>query len=111
METSSSSPPPSNYPPTASSPGVYTPRDRDARQRGGDDRLGEVYVKEQEENLARVAVCNLNQWALDFDGNLQRIAKSIQEAKATGARLRVGTYRRTSSVTEERDSEKEKSLL
>ena len=28
-----------------------------------------------------VAVCSLNQWALDFDGNLSRIIESIQEAK------------------------------
>lgn len=37
-----------------------------------------------------VATCNLNQWALDFDGNLSRTMASIREAKAQGARLRIG---------------------
>ncbi|CAG2061150.1 unnamed protein product [Timema podura] len=37
-----------------------------------------------------VAVCTLNQWALDFDGNLQRILQSIQEAKEAGASFRSG---------------------
>ncbi|KAL3674296.1 hypothetical protein V7S43_000251 [Phytophthora oleae] len=34
--------------------------------------------------------CNLNQWALDFDGNLERILESIRVAKERGARYRVG---------------------
>jgi hypothetical protein len=33
---------------------------------------------------ARVATCNLAQWALDFDGNLARILESIAVAKAQG---------------------------
>lgn len=37
-----------------------------------------------------LATCSLNQWALDFEGNLQRILQSITQAKAKGARLRVG---------------------
>ncbi|XP_061378873.1 glutamine-dependent NAD(+) synthetase [Danaus plexippus] len=37
-----------------------------------------------------VAVCTLNQWALDFDGNLNRILQSIQEAKEMGALYRTG---------------------
>lgn len=37
-----------------------------------------------------VATCNLNQWALDFDGNLERIKESIQQAKAKGAKYRLG---------------------
>ncbi|KAF1324597.1 Nad+ synthetase, partial [Globisporangium splendens] len=40
--------------------------------------------------LVTVATCNLNQWSLDFDGNLERIVASIREAKARGARYRVG---------------------
>jgi hypothetical protein len=40
--------------------------------------------------LAVVATCALNQWALDFDGNVQRTVESIRTAKARGARLRVG---------------------
>ncbi|KAJ2311343.1 glutamine-dependent NAD(+) synthetase [Coemansia sp. Cherry 401B] len=37
-----------------------------------------------------VATCALNQWALDFEGNYQRIRESILRAKALNARLRVG---------------------
>jgi NAD+ synthase (glutamine-hydrolysing) len=37
-----------------------------------------------------VATCNLNQWALDFDGNEERIMESIRRAKAAGARYRLG---------------------
>lgn len=37
-----------------------------------------------------VSTCNLNQWALDFEGNKQRILDSIKEAKAQGSQLRVG---------------------
>ncbi|XP_078405626.1 glutamine-dependent NAD(+) synthetase isoform X1 [Cetorhinus maximus] len=37
-----------------------------------------------------LATCALNQWALDFEGNLQRILKSIEIAKSKGARYRLG---------------------
>ncbi|XP_068429970.1 glutamine-dependent NAD(+) synthetase-like isoform X1 [Clinocottus analis] len=37
-----------------------------------------------------LATCSLNQWALDFDGNLERILKSIEIAKAHGAKFRLG---------------------
>ncbi|XP_076686805.1 NAD synthetase isoform X3 [Andrena cerasifolii] len=37
-----------------------------------------------------VAVCTLNQWAMDFDGNSRRIWQSIQEAKEAGATYRSG---------------------
>ncbi|KAF1323399.1 Nad+ synthetase, partial [Globisporangium splendens] len=40
--------------------------------------------------LVTVATCNLNQWSLDFDGNLERIMLSIRQAKARGATYRVG---------------------
>ncbi|KAF2874616.1 NAD+ synthetase [Massariosphaeria phaeospora] len=40
--------------------------------------------------LITVATCSLNQWALDFEGNLARIKESIHQAKARGATLRVG---------------------
>ncbi|KAF2465588.1 glutamine-dependent NAD(+) synthetase with GAT domain-containing protein [Lindgomyces ingoldianus] len=40
--------------------------------------------------LMTVATCSLNQWALDWEGNLARIKESIHEAKARGATLRVG---------------------
>ena len=37
-----------------------------------------------------LATCALNQWALDFEGNLTRVKASIAQAKAKGARYRVG---------------------
>eukprot|EP00026_Physarum_polycephalum_P002922 Phypoly_transcript_02931.p1 GENE.Phypoly_transcript_02931~~Phypoly_transcript_02931.p1 ORF type:complete len:670 (+),score=60.98 Phypoly_transcript_02931:109-2118(+) len=37
-----------------------------------------------------LATCSLDQWALDFDGNLQRIIRSIEIAKERGARYRLG---------------------
>jgi len=40
--------------------------------------------------LLIAATCNLNQWALDFEGNLKRIVTSIGLAKDRGARLRLG---------------------
>ncbi|KAJ1409863.1 NAD synthetase 1, isoform CRA_d [Ochromonadaceae sp. CCMP2298] len=41
-------------------------------------------------NKCTIATCNLNQWALDFDGNLERIIASIRQAKELGARYRLG---------------------
>lgn len=43
-----------------------------------------------QESLCSLATCNLNQWALDFDGNLERIIRSIREAKERGAKFRLG---------------------
>ena len=40
--------------------------------------------------LATLATCNLNQWSLDFDGNLDRILQSIQIAKHQHATYRLG---------------------
>lgn len=40
--------------------------------------------------VAKVAVCTLNQFALDFKGNLERILLSIQHAKENGANFRSG---------------------
>ncbi|KAK5643637.1 hypothetical protein RI129_007482 [Pyrocoelia pectoralis] len=37
-----------------------------------------------------IATATLNQWALDFDGNRERILESILEAKEMGATLRTG---------------------
>lgn len=37
-----------------------------------------------------VAVATLNQWALDFEGNLERIEESIREARDLGATYRTG---------------------
>jgi NAD+ synthase (glutamine-hydrolysing) len=41
-------------------------------------------------HLVTLATCNLNQWALDFGGNLERVRESVRVAKARGARFRVG---------------------
>eukprot|EP00439_Symbiodinium_sp_Y106_P084667 s82_g26.t1 len=40
--------------------------------------------------LVKVATCNLNQWAMDFKGNLERVKESIKEAKAQGCSFRTG---------------------
>eukprot|EP00268_Persea_americana_P054762 TRINITY_DN6309_c0_g1_i1.p1 TRINITY_DN6309_c0_g1~~TRINITY_DN6309_c0_g1_i1.p1 ORF type:complete len:734 (+),score=147.33 TRINITY_DN6309_c0_g1_i1:183-2384(+) len=40
--------------------------------------------------LLKVATCNLNQWAMDFDNNLENIKESITRAKADGATIRLG---------------------
>ncbi|XP_024020351.1 glutamine-dependent NAD(+) synthetase isoform X2 [Morus notabilis] len=40
--------------------------------------------------LLKVATCNLNQWAMDFDVNLTNIKESIAEAKDAGAVIRLG---------------------
>lgn len=37
-----------------------------------------------------VSTCSLNQWALDFEGNRDRILQSILRAKSDGSMLRVG---------------------
>ncbi|KAG8902475.1 glutamine-dependent NAD(+) synthetase [Tulasnella sp. 403] len=41
-------------------------------------------------HLITVATCSLNQWALDFQGNYERIIASIRVARERGATLRVG---------------------
>eukprot|EP00126_Sphaerothecum_destruens_P003869 Sdes_comp17668_c0_seq2m6938 len=41
-------------------------------------------------NPVTLAVCSLNQWALDFSGNLLRIIQSIDIAKSKGASFRLG---------------------
>ncbi|KAI9159424.1 glutamine-dependent NAD(+) synthetase [Blastocladiella emersonii ATCC 22665] len=41
-------------------------------------------------HLAVVATCSLNQWALDFDGNLSRIRRSLDVALEQHATLRIG---------------------
>lgn len=38
-----------------------------------------------------VASCSLNQWALDFNGNYERICTSVIQAKRKGALIRVGS--------------------
>ncbi|XP_061347600.1 glutamine-dependent NAD(+) synthetase [Gastrolobium bilobum] len=40
--------------------------------------------------LLKVATCNLNQWAMDFDCNTKQIKDSIAKAKEAGAVIRLG---------------------
>ncbi|KAB1201146.1 Glutamine-dependent NAD(+) synthetase [Morella rubra] len=40
--------------------------------------------------LLKVATCNLNQWAMDFDCNLKHIKESIARVKQAGAVIRLG---------------------
>jgi len=40
--------------------------------------------------LVTVATCSLRQFCLDFEGNTARIVESIRQAKAKGAKIRVG---------------------
>lgn len=40
--------------------------------------------------VAVVATCSLNQWALDFTGNVARVRESIRRARAAGATVRLG---------------------
>jgi hypothetical protein len=42
-----------------------------------------------QQRVAVLATCQLDQWAMDFEGNLERIAQSIEEARRRGARYRV----------------------
>ncbi|OIW09899.1 hypothetical protein TanjilG_32048 [Lupinus angustifolius] len=40
--------------------------------------------------LVKVATCNLNQWAMEFDFNTRQIKHSISKAKQSGAIIRLG---------------------
>lgn len=40
--------------------------------------------------IVTVAVSTLNQWSMDFEGNLRRILESIEKAKLAGAKFRSG---------------------
>lgn len=40
--------------------------------------------------LLKVATCNLNQWAMDFDCNINNIKESIAKSKEAGAVIRLG---------------------
>ena len=51
--------------------------------------LWSVYKANMRHRLATLATCNLDQWALDFEGNLSRIQASIVSAKRLGAKYRV----------------------
>lgn len=48
--------------------------------------------------LATLATCSLNQWAMDFEGNLKRILDSCTAAKEAGATYRVSEAHTDSSA-------------
>ncbi|KAI6707002.1 hypothetical protein NL676_009964 [Syzygium grande] len=52
--------------------------------------LGILQVRCSTMRLLKVATCNLNQWAMDFDCNAKNIRESIAEAKRAGAVIRLG---------------------
>lgn len=39
--------------------------------------------------VATLAACNLDQWAMDFAGNVARVKASVDRARAMGATYRV----------------------
>ena len=41
-------------------------------------------------SIATISTCNLDQWALDFEGNIRRIRESVRIAKASSATYRLG---------------------
>lgn len=41
-------------------------------------------------HVVTLSTCSVNQWALDFSGNLRRIVESIRRARANGSSYRVG---------------------
>jgi NAD+ synthase (glutamine-hydrolysing) len=41
-------------------------------------------------NVVLVSTCSLNQWALDFSGNFERIHESVIKCRSQGARYRMG---------------------
>ena len=51
---------------------------------------GRSLLKFQMGRKVTLAACTLNQWALDFEGNLKRILQSINLARAHGATYRLG---------------------
>ncbi len=55
-----------------------------------EDLYEEAGLEMTSSRKGRIAVCTLNQWALDFEGNRNRIIESIREAKEKGAKYRLG---------------------
>ncbi|KAA8498143.1 Glutamine-dependent NAD(+) synthetase [Porphyridium purpureum] len=56
----------------------------------GRGRIARGRPMEGVSRVVSVAAASLNQWSLDFTGNASRIEQSIAEARAVGARYRVG---------------------
>lgn len=69
---------------------MSSPESRRTSSYGRGSIYGGGALDESHPKMATVASCNLNQWALDFDGNFQRILRSIMEAKSRNARYRTG---------------------
>lgn len=44
----------------------------------------------KDQRFVKVATCTLNQWAMDFEGNKQRIIASLRKAKDENANIRIG---------------------
>lgn len=59
---------------------------------GSEDFVGSQFQADsnQRMRLLKVATCNLNQWAMDFDNNVKNIKESIRRAKEAGAIIRLG---------------------
>ena len=53
--------------------------------------------------LVTLATCNLDQWAMDFEGNLRRVKESIQISKDKGATYRVHNHTLEDSCTSTAD--------
>ena len=54
--------------------------------------------------LVKLASCNLNQWAMDFKGNLARIEESVRVAKAAGCTFRTGPELAKATTTATKDA-------
>jgi hypothetical protein len=48
-----------------------------------------VLMRQSQSSQLTFPIQSLNQWALDFQGNLQRIIESIQKAKLAGGELNL----------------------
>lgn len=43
-----------------------------------------------QQRIIKVASCTLNQWAMDFEGNKNRITSSLRQCVGNGANIRLG---------------------
>lgn len=50
-----------------------------------------LYLKNYDhQRIVKISTCTLNQWAMDFEGNKNRIIKSILQSKEMGCKIRIG---------------------
>uniref|UniRef100_A0A914QFA9 Glutamine-dependent NAD(+) synthetase n=1 Tax=Panagrolaimus davidi TaxID=227884 RepID=A0A914QFA9_9BILA len=63
-----------------------------ALQQTNEEKYGQWNGKilSQFNRFMRVSVVTLNQWAMDFDGNLKRVIESVKQAHKQGSTIRVG---------------------